>query len=148
MKVCTKCGFDYPAPVEEHFSKKKGTKDGLQYICKSCNKKSLKLHYEDNKQSYIDKAKEHNKIVLAQNRQFCWDYLSNHPCVDCGESDPVVLEFDHVSGDKYQEISIMVHNCCSLATVKAEIEKCEVRCANCHRRKTAKQFNYYKCISK
>jgi hypothetical protein len=28
--------------------------------------------------------------------------------------------------------------------VSAEIDKCEVRCANCHRRKTVKQFKWFK----
>ena len=38
----------------------------------------------------------------------------------------------------------MVKRAVSLDTLKKEIDKCEIRCANCHRRKTAKQFNFYK----
>lgn len=68
------------------------------------------------------------------------DYLSEHPCVDCGESDPVVLEFDHLY-DKSANVSDM--QVVSLSRLAAEIAKCEVRCANCHRRKTAHELNYY-----
>jgi hypothetical protein len=62
--------------------------------------------------------------------------------VDCGESDPIVLDFDHVCGTKILEISRMIRGY-AWAAIWAEIQKCEVRCANCHRRKTSKQFGYY-----
>ncbi len=145
MKVCTKCKFDYPAPLEDYFSKKSGTKDGLQFVCKECNKKNLKAHYTNNKAVYIAKAIDHNKETRKETRQYVWDYLKSHPCVDCGENDPIILEFDHTR-DKRKEISTMIHNSCSLETIKSEIEKCEVRCANCHRRKTAKDFGWYSGI--
>ena len=72
-----------------------------------------------------------------------WDYLKKHPCVDCGEKDPVVLEFDH-SKDKLIEVSKLVRNVSSIDKMREEIEKCKIRCANCHRRKTAIQFGWYK----
>ena len=31
-------------------------------------------------------------------------------------------------------------------SIKKEIDKCEVRCRNCHRLKTFKQFNWHKDI--
>jgi hypothetical protein len=58
------------------------------------------------------------------------------------KNDPIVLEFDHLS-DKITAVSKM-HRNFTLEAVKLEIRKCEVRCANCHRRKTAKQFGWYK----
>lgn len=67
-----------------------------------------------------------------------------NPCVDCGEDDPVVLEFDHVRGDKAGSISLMIHNGVSLETLIIEINKCQVRCANCHRRKTARDRGYFR----
>jgi hypothetical protein len=54
-----------------------------------------------------------------------------------------VLEFDHVHGKKEGIIAVMLQNN-TWTTVSREIAKCEVRCANCHRRKTALQLNYYK----
>jgi hypothetical protein len=52
-------------------------------------------------------------------------------CVDCGTTDIRVLEFDHVRGVKVAAISNMMRDA-SFDRLKAEIAKCEVRCANCH----------------
>lgn len=51
-------------------------------------------------------------------------------CVDCGNKNLTVLQFDHVRGAKVKAIANMVHN--SVASMLEEIAKCEVRCANCH----------------
>ncbi len=73
------------------------------------------------------------------------EYLKSHPCVDCGESDPIVLEFDH-ERDKVANIAIMLRDILPWKVIKNEINKCSVRCANCHRRKTIK--GTYKDITK
>lgn len=70
-------------------------------------------------------------------------YLKEHPCVDCGENDPIVLEFDHVR-DKLLPVSVLVNNRVSWDMIMAEIEKCEVRCANCHRRKTTRELKWWR----
>lgn len=62
------------------------------------------------------------------------NYLSNNPCVDCGEDDPIVLQFDHVRGDKIGCVSELI--CRKWKIVFEEIKKCDVRCGNCHTRKT------------
>jgi len=72
-----------------------------------------------------------------------WNYLKKHQCVDCGEKDPVVLEFDHFK-NKLIEVSKLVGNVSPFKKMGDEIDKCEIRCANCHRRKTAIQFGWYK----
>lgn len=82
-----------------------------------------------------------------QLRQVLYDHLKNHPCVDCGENDPVCLEFDHVQGSKHSDISRMVSSASSLTMLHAEISKCEVRCANCHRRRTAREQGWYKDLA-
>ena len=57
-------------------------------------------------------------------------------------SDPVVLQFDHVIGQKRMAISTMLSSGLAIATIRNEIKKCEVRCANCHLRKTARERDY------
>ena len=61
-------------------------------------------------------------------------------CIDCGESNPLVLDFDHVRGNKKMCISNMVRNSYSIETIQKEIEKCEIRCSNCHRIVTHKRI--------
>lgn len=85
-----------------------------------------------------------NKVKINANHKFVKGYLSENPCVDCGEDDPIVLDFDHIEAkDKAASISKMVASGLSITTIESEIAKCEIRCANCHRRRTAKQFNWY-----
>ena len=56
-------------------------------------------------------------------------------CMDCGETNPIVLDFDHLHNKKYN-VSRMIHDGFSWAAIKKEIAKCEVVCANCHRIRT------------
>ncbi|MCW8141499.1 MAG: hypothetical protein KIT58_21560 [Planctomycetota bacterium] len=76
-------------------------------------------------------------------KDFVRSHLAAHPCVDCGEADPVVLDFDHVRGEKASEVSGLVRRRLSLDVVAAEIAKCDVRCGNCHRRKTAREQSWW-----
>ena len=103
-----------------------------------------KQHYQDNKEAYKERNKRNKRIRTAENKAYRNNYLKTHPCVDCGEGNPVVLEFDHVRGVKKQELSRMWTTGYSLETIKKEIEKCEVRCRNCHAIKTAKQQGWNK----
>jgi hypothetical protein len=55
-------------------------------------------------------------------------------CVDCGyKAHPAALQYDHiVAGGKSRDISLMVTSGASIQEIMAEIDKCEVVCANCH----------------
>lgn len=101
------------------------------------------LNFAKNKKTHKDKVYHTNKKSRIDNLTFITEYLSTHSCVDCGESDFVVLDFDHVRGIKSDNISTMAMTSRSIHAISKEIEKCEVRCANCHRRKTAKERNWY-----
>lgn len=108
--------------------------------------KYSKEYYNEYYHTRVDKDRK-NRQQLARkitNKQFVWDYLLEHPCVDCGESDPIVLEFDHVRGEKIINISNAVGHGWGREKILAEIEKCDVRCANCHRRKTHSRSNWFK----
>lgn len=82
-----------------------------------------------NRSSSRDKCKKRNREVVT-------NYLKDNPCVDCGNTDIRVLEFDHVEDNKEGNISHAVNNAWSLKRLKSEMAKCEIRCANCHRIKT------------
>ena len=71
-----------------------------------------------------------------KNLQYIYDYLVGRACIDCGENDPMVLEFDHVRGIKTLKLSKLVHCTTRIERIQEEIDKCDVRCANCHRRKS------------
>ncbi len=74
-------------------------------------------------------------------------YLRQHPCTDCGEKDIIVLDFDHVRGTKRQGISVMIRVGYKWEDILLEIDKCEVVCANCHRKRTAKRGNHFKYLA-
>lgn len=58
------------------------------------------------------------------------------PCVDCDVQYPsYVMDFDHVRGEKLFDIGHSAINRGLKATL-AEIAKCEVVCANCHRERS------------
>lgn len=119
-------------------------KDGLQRSCRTCRKGIRKAWYARHGQSHKETVRRQQRKISQQLNQTVVDYLSIHPCVDCQEEDIVVLEFDHVRGKKIDAISAMVAQRVSIKTLQAEMAKCEIRCANCHRRKTAKQFGHHR----
>jgi hypothetical protein len=74
----------------------------------------------------------------ARGRALVTEYLKTHPCIDCGESDPRCLDFDHRNPvEKLEGIADMICRVQANNVVLAtEIAKCDVRCANCHRKRT------------
>lgn len=104
-----------------------------------------KKWYQENRVSHIRACNARREKQVSENQQRVIAYLREHPCVDCGETDIVVLQFDHVRGKKKSEIGRMM--ACSWMTLKREIAKCKVRCANDHARRTAKQRKDYKWVA-
>lgn len=101
-------------------------------------REASRRHYAKHRAKVIAKTTENNRIVRNKKRVFVNEYLKAHPCVDCGEANTIVLEFDHVgvAGSKEFNISDAVRFGYGMKRIKNEIAKCEVRCANCHRKKT------------
>ena len=61
----------------------------------------------------------------------------------CGETDVIVLEFDHLPEfDKIADISTLVSKGVSNSRIQEEINKCQVLCANDHRRVTAERGGF------
>jgi len=106
--------------------------DGLQWWCRSCFAAYFRERGDvHRRQSYAAKLAR-AQALSAQ----VLDHLRRHPCADCGEADPVVLEFDHL-GEKTASVAELVSRTASMTAVDAEMALCEVVCANCHRRRTA-----------
>src|SRR5262245_51746542 len=69
----------------------------------------------------------------------------DRPCVDCGFKYPwYVMDFDHCRGTKKFNLSVATSHVRSTATIQAEIDKCDVVCANCHRSRTFRRRQHDK----
>jgi len=141
MKQCAKC---HKFKSLSEFSFKNKQRGLLVSYCKDCNRVYQRNHYGRNKSDYRIKRKEWRAKFRREIRDKIIAYFKSHPCVDCGEKDYSVLEFDHVGGNKKSNIASLICNDASWDTIKEEIKKCKVRCANCHKRRTARQLSWYK----
>jgi len=138
-KICSKCKDE--KEIDE-FSKNKSRKDGHNNYCKECMRSHSKKYYSENNEKMRKQISIGNKRRIDENRKKIFEYKSTHSCVDCGEDDPIVLQFDHLNNKKYQ-LSTMTNGGYSWETIMKEIKKCDVRCANCHMRRTATQYSWY-----
>lgn len=130
-KLCSKCGFKKSL---ESFSKKG---DGLQPLCKECQRDYHKQYYILNKQKYYEKNKRNRHKILDYIRQI----KESNPCVDCGLYYPFyIMDFDHITDNKEFNIADG-YVATSLVRIKKEIAKCELVCANCHRARTYTRLN-------
>lgn len=134
MKECSSCRR---LQLHSEFNVRSASPDGRQSACRACNRRRSKRYYAEN-------LVKHRKAVAAQvaktraaHLERIGDYLLNHPCVDCGEDDLRVLDFDHRDGaEKSAEVMKLAKAAYSWERVRAEIAKCDVRCRNCHARIT------------
>ena len=117
----------------------------MAYADPEAQKQYAREHYARNKTLYKRRALEYTRKQRDAIRAYLLAHLEQNPCVDCGETDPVVLEFDHQI-DKSFALGRAVSHSYGLKKIEMELEKCEVRCANCHRRKTAHERGWYRAI--
>ena len=100
-------------------------------------------YYEANKALVKARSRERTTRTRKLVRAWLFEYLKTHPCVDCGETNPIILEFDHrADATKHFNIGDVSHKGTSLRRVQEEVAKCEVRCANCHRKKTYREAGH------
>ncbi|HEX9386386.1 MAG TPA: hypothetical protein VF918_08700 [Anaerolineales bacterium] len=140
-RVCTKYGP--PAQPIENFGWKDRLRGKRHAVCKICTAKRSSNWYYQNQDRQKENVRLNNQSYRQNARDYVWDYLTTHPCSICGEPDPLVLEFHH-TGQKDNEVSRLMGRGASLDALKAEIEKCQVVCSNCHRRITAREQGWYK----
>lgn len=112
-------------------------------MCRTCRRAYDKRRYETaGERERLVRKQDH---IRARNRRAVFEFLQEHACTDCGEKDPVVLEFDHLR-DKSFNISTGVQSAYGLGRLLGEIAKCEVVCANCHRRRTYAREKSYRHV--
>jgi hypothetical protein len=126
MKLCRTCQTNKPLSA---FSARTSNPDGHQSKCKECHREYQKKHYRDNKVYYISKAGQYHEDMTALIRE-----AKNKPCSDCGiKYEYFAMDFDHIG----EKLMLMAHARKSgKQKILAEIEKCDVVCAVCHRYRT------------
>jgi len=115
-------------------------------LCRECQRVYGREHYQRTRASYLRRGQVNKSRYRMQNRARVAEYLSSHPCVDCGLTDLLVLEFDHRDGRAKEDEVARLIGTGQWAKLQAEIAKCDVRCANCHRRKTAIQLGWTRAV--
>ena len=124
MKVCARC--TEAKPLSE-FNKSGRNRDGFHSYCRDCHKE----HYRENSVRHGRNVRRTSLARLARIRVILVEAMAGG-CVDCGKTDIRVLDFDHVRGTKVDSVSSLIRRGRSMAAIKTEIDKCEVRCKNCH----------------
>jgi hypothetical protein len=88
-------------------------------------------HYRENRQQYTDR----NKVRRAERRAFISELKAKSCCSRCPENDPRCLDFHHINPkEKDFTIAEVCKRNWSMENICAEIEKCIILCANCHRK--------------
>lgn len=136
LRRCQPCGDTFPLAAFAWRHIDRNLRDTYCYACRAAYRRA---HYLRHRQRYIEMAAARRDREVERRTRFLLEYLASHPCVDCGETDPIVLEFDHI-GEKRFGISSGLRDR-SWQDVLDEIEACEVVCANCHRRRTYRRGN-------
>ncbi|HYI44478.1 MAG TPA: hypothetical protein VE174_03325 [Actinomycetota bacterium] len=136
-KRCGRCGRHKSM---EEFAWRRKWRNQRDNYCRPCRADYKQEHYAKNRQRYIDNAAKRTQKVVEERTLMLLEYFRNHPCADCGERDPVVLEFDHL-GEKNFALSYGIRNH-NWQRVLEEIARCDVVCSNCHRRRTARRGGF------
>jgi len=136
-----------PCGLEKHvadFSWQNKSRNKRHPRCKVCHSEADAARYLANRPELLEMAKKKFRQNREYNERKLIEYLESHPCIDCGEADILVLEFDHKPDQQKSGSVCALAKNASWLTVEAEIKKCDVRCANCHRRKTNQQLGWYR----
>jgi len=130
MKTCPKCSKDKD---ETFFSLNKNRKDGRQVYCKECYRDINADTYKRLPKRRA-KIRETNNVKRQEIRDFLLSYLSEKVCYVCGFDNILALDFHHRDrSNKEFSIAEAIRKGYSLEKVKAEVGKCDIICANCHR---------------
>jgi hypothetical protein len=140
-RKCYRCGESKPLDA---FAWRRRAIDQRDSFCRPCRKAYGREHYLENRQRYVDQARLTKQRLARERTAYLMKYFSTHPCCDCGETDPLVLEFDHLRDKRFNIGSALPYR--NWESILAEIEKCEVVCANCHRRRTGRRLGSVRVV--
>jgi 5-methylcytosine-specific restriction endonuclease McrA len=136
VKTCTRCG--QTKPLCQFPPVRRSEPEKLQSWCRACFAEANRRNYLRNIDRERARLYRQKASRIAESKERAIEYLLEHPCVDCGEKDIIVLQFDHLH-DKSFDVSVMISTGTTWTRIAIEIAKCDVRCANCHRRETARR---------
>jgi hypothetical protein len=128
---CSRCGEARPSSEFGWKDRARGRRDAY---CRPCRRAYGRAYYRANRDRRVQQDADRKRAVRLERTRLLLEHFAGHPCVDCGERDPLVLEFDHLRDKAFNIGQHLTHR--SWQAVLVEIEKCEVVCANCHRRRT------------
>lgn len=100
--------------------------------------------YQANKELQKQRSAVVRKRRMREIQLFLCEYLSQHPCIVCGETDIRVLDLDHVRGVKDFDISQAPSRGVSQRRLEDELAKCDALCRNCHHRRHCDELGWYR----
>ena len=135
-KRCSQCKKLKDA--KNGFYRKSRGKPARRPECKECTKQNRSKYYHDNLPLIIErKAKQR-----IRDRQWLQNLKGQLACKGCGEDDSRCLDFHHRDPKKKSgSIGNAIRQGWSRRRILDEIKKCDVLCANCHRKKHHSQRN-------
>ncbi len=122
-------------------------KDGRR-TCRQCRNLIDRKSYQSHRNDRISRTQAWTKAnmpyVLSRNTarrkttKLELIALKGGKCVRCGyDEHPAALDFDHIDpAGKSRQISYLINDGVKREVLLAELEKCQLLCANCHRIKT------------
>lgn len=132
MKQCNRCKQTLALDMYNSKGKNK-----IQSYCKPCAREYARENYHKNREANADKQRLSKKARMDAIRVDVRKLKEDTPCLDCGVRYPYYcMDFDHVNGKKVTHISEMIRNAAARWKIFSEITKCEIVCANCHRKRT------------
>ena len=141
MRKCGRCGELKPMSQFAWRRKQKGQRDSM---CAPCRSAYGREHYLANRQKYIDGEARRKRARAEIRTRYLLGYFRTHPCADCGETDPIVLEFDHLGEKRFEVTNQFASR--NWQEILDEMAKCDVVCANCHRRRTASRAGTLRAV--
>lgn len=125
VRWCKRCESTLPLEALNRY------KDGYQWWCREC----FKTYFRERGRVHLDQVEKSRTARRERAHDHVLKHLRATACADCGERDPLVLEYDHV-GAKVKDVGALVAWAARIDQIEAEIARCEVVCCNCHRRRT------------